>query len=166
MRELHLLQESLSAEKHGTPQDPKRRKKRLPAPPPHLIFQLPGGIIFVGLNVKGNRYVTFQIAGADDLWFHAQGVPGAHVVAKVENLRGKKREDFLLCAATLAAHYGKAAHNSSVLVDYTEKKHVRHIPGKGPSHVRYEAFRTLRVNPESWRQKLEALQQALEEDNS
>jgi len=166
VRELHLLQESLFVEKHGTPQDPKRRKKRLPAPPPHLVFSFSGGMIFVGLNVKGNRYVTFQIAGADDLWFHAQGVPGAHVVAKVENLREEKREDFLLCAATLAAHYGKAARNSSVLVDYTEKKHVRHIPGKGPSHVRYEAFRTLRVTPGSWRQKLEALQRALEEDNS
>jgi predicted ribosome quality control (RQC) complex YloA/Tae2 family protein len=166
VRELNLLQESLFSEKSRTLQDPKRQKKRLPAPPPHLVFSLPGGVIFVGLNAKGNRYVTFQIASAEDLWFHAQGVPGAHVVAKVDNLRGEKREEFLLCAATLAAHYGKAAQNSSVLVDYTEKKHVRHIPGKGPSHVRYEAFRTLRVTPGSWRQRLEALQRALEEGNS
>jgi len=39
-----------------------------------------GLLILVGKNSRQNEEVTFQQATPDDLWLHARGVPGAHVV--------------------------------------------------------------------------------------
>ena len=36
----------------------------------------------IGTSAAGNNAVTFDLAGADDLWLHARGVPGAHVILR------------------------------------------------------------------------------------
>ena len=39
-----------------------------------------GARIYVGRSPRENAEVTFRIARPDDLWFHARGIPGSHVV--------------------------------------------------------------------------------------
>jgi predicted ribosome quality control (RQC) complex YloA/Tae2 family protein len=39
-----------------------------------------GGKIIIGRNSRENEQLTFQIARANDLWFHARNAQGAHVV--------------------------------------------------------------------------------------
>ncbi|HTD33107.1 MAG TPA: NFACT family protein, partial [Candidatus Elarobacter sp.] len=51
-------------------------KRRAP-----LRVERPSGArIYVGRSPRENAEVTFRIARPDDLWFHARGIPGSHVV--------------------------------------------------------------------------------------
>ncbi|MDR1049238.1 MAG: NFACT family protein, partial [Synergistaceae bacterium] len=138
-----------------------RRKGRSAALPPHLRFEVGGVVVLVGLSARGNRYVTFKQAAADDLWLHAHEVPGAHVVvhgtsARGANARGASgREGFdpevLRFAASLAAAHSRAKDALSVQVDYTERRHVRAVPGT-VALVTYTNPGTLRAAPRLWKE--------------
>ena len=132
-------------------------RKRGDYVPPYKRFDLKDGfIVYVGLNAKGNRYVTFKIASPEDLWFHAKEVAGAHVILK---LSGKPTNEKLIdFAASLAAYYSKAKEASYHVVDYTQRKHVKALPKAGPGHVTYSDFSSTRVSPGLWLELLEELQ--------
>jgi predicted ribosome quality control (RQC) complex YloA/Tae2 family protein len=104
-----------------------------------------GFALLVGKNSRQNEEVTFHQAAANDLWLHARGVPGAHVIVK----SGGRPipEATLREAAALAAYYSQARESGAVEVDYTEQRYVRHMKGGGPGMVIYERERTLRVAP-------------------
>ncbi len=123
-------------------------------PPPHLRFQLGGSLILVGLNERGNRYVTFREASPDDLWFHVHEFPGSHVILKNPPAGGAEREIAVRAAASLALRYSACAGRESV-IDFTEKKQVRHIAGSGPANVTYKRPKTILVGADDWRSILE-----------
>jgi predicted ribosome quality control (RQC) complex YloA/Tae2 family protein len=110
-----------------------------------------GFLILVGKNSRQNEEVTFREAGSSDLWLHARGVPGAHVIIKSGGRQVPRRT--LEEAARLAAYYSQSRGNNSVPVDYTQQRYVRHMKGGGPGMVIYEHERTLSVAPEEARQK-------------
>ena len=117
--------------------------------PPHLSFERDGLTVLVGLSARGNRFVTFRQAKGDDLWLHAHGLPGAHVV--IRGSRGREeleteRRDVLEFAASLAAGHSKGKGSGSVLVDYTERRYVRSVPGT-VALVTYANPGTLRATP-------------------
>lgn len=153
--DLHILKEVSQDIKKwpGT-----RKRKNDPSGkyiPPHLKIETGGYLLLVGMNAKGNRYVTFRLAKADDLWFHAHEVPGSHVIVKKIGVCDPESEMLVLkIAASLAVYYSKAQHSAKIQVDYTEKKNVRHIPGSGIAHVTYSQPRTLIVSPEFWKEHL------------
>ena len=72
-------------------------------------------------------------------------VPGAHVIIKSGG------RDIPLSsieqAARLAAYYSQARGSTSVPVDYTLQRHVRHMKGGGPGMVIYEREKTLYAEP-------------------
>ncbi len=128
----------------------ERSKAKGEAPSrPYLELDLPdlGGHIYLGMNTRGNRRVTFDIAVSGDLWFHAQKIPGAHVILR--SPRSEHHPDAVALAASLAAFYSKGKSSLTVSVDYAPVQHVKHIPGKGIAHVRYTNFATLRIEPKS-----------------
>ena len=46
-----------------------------------LRFLSPGGYdIYVGKNDRQNDQLTMRTASKDDIWFHAQKIPGSHVL--------------------------------------------------------------------------------------
>src|SRR5262249_19673615 len=96
-------------------------------------------------NSRQNEEVTFRSASPNDLWLHARGVPGAHVIVK--SAGRPVPEPVLREAAHLAAYYSQARAATSVPVDYTEQRYVRHLKGGGPGMVTYERERTLHVEP-------------------
>lgn len=136
----------------------KNRSKKNRQTPSHLCLDYDGCRILVGLTAKGNRFVTFDQASREDIWFHARNLPGAHVILKCpsEDIPDGAFE----VAASLAAHYSRGAGDEPVTIDYTEKKHVRHIPGKGPAHVTYRNFASVTISPGRWREKIEGIEQA------
>ena len=78
--------------------------------------------VIVGRSSKENDVVTFKIAKSRDIWLHAQGYPGSHVIIQAEN-----REvpfETILFAAQLAAAYSKAGQSDNVPVDYAMRKNV------------------------------------------
>ena len=104
-----------------------------------------GFTLLVGKNSRQNEAVTFREAGASDLWLHARGVPGAHVIVKSG---GRPVPDATLReAAALAAYYSQSRAAGSVPVDHTEQRYVRHMKGGGPGMVIYERERTIHVAP-------------------
>jgi predicted ribosome quality control (RQC) complex YloA/Tae2 family protein len=126
---------------------PRRTKPRRAATPgaPLSVHAADGTLILVGRNSRQNDEVTFRRGSPDDLWLHAHGVPGSHVIIKTGG--GAVAEETLLQAAQLAAYYSAARHEAQVLVDVTERRHVRHIKGGRPGMVTYSHERTVTVNP-------------------
>jgi|GEM_PF-460257 len=110
---------------------------------------LPGGALaFVGRSPKENERLTFMVAGPDDYWFHARGVPGAHVIVKLAEARTQLANAQIVAAARLAAAHSRAADAAKVEVDFTQRKHVRRQAKSRPGLVWYTEFRTVLVRPE------------------
>ncbi len=108
-----------------------------------LRYTSPSGFpVLVGRNAKENDLLT-RLAHSEDLWFHAQGVPGSHVILKAEG-KNPPLED-LLFAAKLAAYHSKARGEAQVPVDYTRKKHVWRPRKAAPGQVLYTGAKTLFV---------------------
>ncbi|MDP6348388.1 MAG: NFACT RNA binding domain-containing protein [Chloroflexota bacterium] len=142
--ELRAIEELLDAA-GGEPAPVKRSRRRRAEPPGPRRFDIEGWPVLVGRNAAQNHAITFREANPDDLWLHARGVPGAHVV-----LRAGGRavpEDVITTVAGIAAHYGASSADAAVEVDVTERRNVRPIRGAGPGQVTYRGERTLRVPP-------------------
>lgn len=101
----------------------------------------------VGRNAAQNDEVTFRLAVSDDLWFHARGVPGSHVILKVAGR--EPSSEAIELAASLAAYYSQARGATDVAVDVTERRHVQRLSGGRPGLVSYRNERTLHVRPRS-----------------
>ena len=98
-----------------------------------------------GRTAQENHRLTFQESAPDDLWLHARGVPGAHVVLRCP--AGEAPDAVIEQAASIAAHLSAARDDATVEVDVTQRRQVRPIRGAGPGQVTYRGERTLRVAP-------------------
>ena len=120
------------------PQEPFRR------------YALPGGFeALVGKHAKGNAHLTTRVASPHDLWLHARGVPGSHVVVKRAGRSTVVPPATVAAAARLAAWFSTAKTQSVVPVTVTEKKYVRPIKGGPPGLVRVDREDVLDVVPEA-----------------
>ena len=107
-----------------------------------------GARIFVGRSPRENVEVTFRIARPDDLWFHARGIPGSHVVLQAPP--GAPPDDAdLECAADLAARHSRARNAARVEIDFTERKYVRKQRDAAPGLVWYTNARTRVGRPDA-----------------
>jgi predicted ribosome quality control (RQC) complex YloA/Tae2 family protein len=100
-----------------------------------------GARILVGRSPRENVEVTFRLARPDDLWFHARGIPGSHVVLQPPP-GGVAADADLDAAADLAARNSRARDAGRVEVDYTERKYVRRQRDAAPGLVWYTNART------------------------
>ncbi len=126
------------------------RKKE--STPPCIRLANGRDLLYIGLNARGNRHVTFKIASPSDLWFHVHEIPGAHVILKRPGGPGTDEGNSLEIAASLAAWFSKGKSETRVQVDYTEKKNVRSIPGNAIAKVTYTSPRTITVAPDLWKE--------------
>lgn len=146
-----LDKKALKAAKKGKPGKGGKGAKGKAAAPGGgvpLSFQSREGFtLLVGKNSRQNEEVTFHQASGNDVWLHARGVPGAHVIVKAAGREIPRST--IDQAASLAAYYSQARGITNAPVDYTLQRHVRHMKGGGPGMVIYERERTLYVDPES-----------------
>ena len=98
-----------------------------------------------GRTATENHRLTFHESMPDDLWLHARGVPGAHVLLRCPD--GNASDAMIEKAASIAAWLSAARDDALVEVDVTPRRHVRPIRGAGPGQVTYRGERTLRVAP-------------------
>ncbi|MDQ2871631.1 MAG: NFACT RNA binding domain-containing protein [Candidatus Eremiobacteraeota bacterium] len=105
-----------------------------------------GSRIFVGRTPLENADLTFRVARPNDLWFHVQNQPGAHVILQRDD-REEPADDDLMAAASLAALHSKAKMSPKVTVDFTLRKYVRKRPSAAPGLVFYTRPRSLVVEP-------------------
>ncbi len=110
-----------------------------------ILFQ--GWEIMVGKNSAGNDHITAKIAGADDLWLHAEGLPGSHVLVRNPEKRDIPAE-VVKKAASLAAFYSKGRTAGKTAVTFTPARYVKKPKGAKPGLVTLSKRRTIMVEPE------------------
>ncbi len=101
--------------------------------------------ILVGKSDRENDELTHRYAKPTDLWFHAQGTPGSHVVLKGANRSTPSR--IIEMAAETAAWFSKARGSGTVPVICAEKKYVRRPRGAKPGTASCIRSKTLFVTP-------------------
>ncbi|MBV9334186.1 MAG: DUF814 domain-containing protein [Candidatus Eremiobacteraeota bacterium] len=105
-----------------------------------------GSRIVVGRSPVENAELTFRLARPNDLWFHAQRIPGAHVILARDD-RSEAPDEDVRFAASLAALHSRGKTSASVPVDYTLRKHVRKQREAPPGLVWYTHAKTVVVEP-------------------
>jgi len=112
------------------------------------VFASPNGFrILIGRNNKQNDIVSKTRGKEGDLWFHARGVPGAHVLLKLDGRSDEPTETDITCAAQLAAYYSKARNGGAVPVSMTKAQNVSKPKGAPPGLVTITREQSLRVRP-------------------
>lgn len=111
-------------------------------------YALPGGwIVLGGATDMGNDRVSTELATPEDWWFHADGVPGSHVILRARPDRDPSRET--LCqAAAVAAYHSKARGAVSARVYCTRARYVTKPRGGKAGTVEVERGRVLKVRPD------------------
>jgi len=120
---------------------------------PYRVFRAStGSPIWVGKGAADNDALTLHVAKPHDLWLHAKGMKGAHVVLPLA--KGKDAPgDALVDAAHLAAHFSGAKGEASVEVVYVPRGHVRKPKGSAPGLVRVDREKVILVRIEPQRMK-------------
>lgn len=102
--------------------------------------------IIVGKNNIQNDYITHKLANSNDIWLHAQKIPGSHVIIQNPN-NITISADIIAYAGSLAAFHSKAKNNNKVNIDYCNVKYVKKHPSNKPGMVIYANFNTIYVSP-------------------
>ncbi|MBD3369137.1 DUF814 domain-containing protein [Candidatus Fermentibacteria bacterium] len=105
---------------------------------------------FVGRNARENEKLTFGLGKRGDLWLHARGETGGHVLLKRDGKPDNPPRKVLLQAAALAAYSSRKKNTGVVPVDYTEIQKVRRMKGGKPGQVVYSDENTLFVDLSSY----------------
>ncbi|MBI2902453.1 MAG: NFACT family protein [Candidatus Methylomirabilis oxyfera] len=116
-------------------------------PEPRAFRSSDGLPILVGKSGPGNDRLTWRLARSHDLWLHAQGVPGSHVLVRLE--KGKVPPPRTLReAAQIAAYYSRARGQVKAPVDYVLRKYLRKPKAAAPGVVLLSQEKTLVVRPD------------------
>ncbi|MBQ2803731.1 MAG: NFACT family protein, partial [Lachnospiraceae bacterium] len=120
------------------------KKQKITSKPFHYISS-DGFHIYVGKNNYQNDELTFKFATGNDWWFHAKGMPGSHVIVKMDGAEELPDQTFEE-AGRLAAYYSKGRGQEKVEIDYIQKKHVKKPSGGKPGFVVYYTNYSLMID--------------------
>ena len=148
LQALEEIREELIAQKYLEDSEYRRRSSN-DATTNFYRHQTPSGFeVLIGRNNRQNDQLTFRVARNYDLWFHAQEIPGSHVLLRLEPGAIAEEND-LQFTANLAAYYSRARQSEQVPVIYTEPKHVYKPKGAKPGIAIYKQETILWGKPQS-----------------
>ena len=104
--------------------------------------------VYVGRDSKSNDYLSVKFAKQNDYWFHARGLPGSHVVLRINNTKESTPKNIIKKAASLAEFYSKGKTAGTIPVSYTFAKFVYKKKGMAPGKVMLSKENTILVKPE------------------
>ena len=116
----------------------KKGRARTPVSKPLHYISSDGYDIYVGKNNTQNDALTFHFADPDDIWMHANDMPGSHVILRaggksMEEIPDRAFEE----AASLAAWYSAGREQGKVEIDYLLRRNVKKPGGAKPGFVVY-----------------------------
>lgn len=114
---------------------------------PFRRFQIAGYEVWVGRNARENDLLTFKNAQKHDLWLHARGVSGSHVLLRRSSKTQVPPKSVIEQTAAIAAYFSQAKNSSLAPVIYTERKFVRKARKGAPGAVIVEREQVLLVVP-------------------
>ncbi|NNE18092.1 MAG: DUF814 domain-containing protein [Myxococcales bacterium] len=106
--------------------------------------------VLVGRGAADNDRLTLRVARPHDLWLHARGVTGAHVVVPLSKGQSCSAET-LVDAATLAAHFSDLRGEMIVDVLYTPRRFVHKRKGSAVGSVTLGSEKVIAVRVEAKR---------------
>jgi predicted ribosome quality control (RQC) complex YloA/Tae2 family protein len=140
---------------HGAPEATRTKPRSLipstalregKSPGPFRRFISADGLpILVGRNARENEQLTFGSARSHDLWFHARGVSGSHVLLRVEKGVAPPAAS-IRDAGTLALLYSGLKKSGKGEVMYAKRSDVRKAKGKSPGTVTVTQDKSLYVD--------------------
>ena len=123
-----------------------KKQKMAKSKPLHYISS-DGFHMYVGKNNYQNEELTFKVANTGDWWFHANDIPGSHVIVKkeqAEEIPDATYEE----AARLAAYYSSGRTDSKVEIDYTTRGNIKKPKGAKPGFVIYHTNYSIIAKPD------------------
>ena len=129
--------------------DSKKGRSRTPQSRPLHYISSDGFDLYVGKNNLQNDELTFKMAAPSDIWFHANDMPGSHVILKARGLAMNDIPDRVFEeAASLAAWYSSGRAQGKVEIDYLERRDVKKPGGARPGFVVYYTNYSILANPD------------------
>lgn len=115
---------------------------------PFRVFTVEGGFqVWAGKSSENNDMLTTKYARPNDLWFHARGSGGSHVVLRMGTGKGEISRRAKEQAASIAAYYSKMKNAGLVPVAMTERKYVHKRKGSPAGTVMVDRETVLMVPP-------------------
>lgn len=115
--------------------------------PPYRVLEIDKYEVWVGKNAKSNDQLTTD-AHKEDVWMHARGVSGSHVVIRMNNHKEMPPKSTLLKAASVAAWNSKARGSGLAPVIITKRKYVVKPKGAPAGAVRVNREEVEMVKPQ------------------
>ena len=103
--------------------------------------------LWIGKNASSNDELTSR-AHKEDIWMHARGYPGSHVVIRMNRSRENPPREILMKAASYAAYFSQGRGSDMVPVSYARKKFVRKPKGADPGQVLIDREDVVLVSPQ------------------
>ena len=125
----------------------EQRQKTGPSVHPRRYRTTSGWSVWAGRNNKENDVLTHKISAQNDLWFHAHGYPGSHVVLRREGRKEEPDKRALEETAAVAAYWSKGKTAKKVSVVYTQVKYVTKPRGGAPGQALLKREKSIVVEP-------------------
>lgn len=104
--------------------------------------------ILVGRSARENEELTLRVADRRDLWLHAAGYAGSHVIVRRPAGASDAPRHVIERAAELAAWHSKARNaRGKVAVHVCPAGHVRKRRGAPTGQVQIRDYETVKVYP-------------------
>jgi len=124
-----------------------KKASKQPQAHPRRYRTSTGWSVWVGRNNKENDVLTHKMSAQNDLWFHARGYVGSHVVLRSEGRKEAPSKQTIEETAALAAYWSKGKTAKKVSVAYTLVKHVTKPRGGAPGQALLRREKTIVVEP-------------------
>ena len=122
------------------------RRDYRPRDPKFWEYELDGGFrVYAGKTDDDNDQLSLRFADPNDYWFHVKGMPGSHVILRVNDEEPDRAT--LKAAASIAAYHSKARGGGTVTVNMTQAKNVSKPRGAKPGTVTIRRESTIKVKP-------------------
>ncbi|HET7322244.1 MAG TPA: NFACT RNA binding domain-containing protein [Longimicrobiaceae bacterium] len=111
-------------------------------------FEHDGFEILVGKGARENDELTFRVAAPNDLWLHASGFAGSHVIVRNPEKLNVVPRAVVERAAALAVYHSKARDaKGKVEVHLCRAADVRKPRGLPPGKVELRRWESVKVYP-------------------
>lgn len=127
----------------------KRSAKRGPGPALNTFVTDDGFTVLSGKNQRANHELLSETASRHDLWFHARGASGSHVILKRDHPGQEVPARSMDQAAAVAGHYSAFGSSDAAEVVCALVSDVRKVKGGAPGLVTIDKeYASLRVAPD------------------
>jgi len=103
--------------------------------------------VWIGRSSAENDELTHRHAALRDLWLHAQGVTGSHVILRTGGKPEQVPKQVIAKAAALAAQHSKSRHSGIVPVMVAQRRYVRKPRKSLPGTATCLQYETIFVEP-------------------